>query len=111
MERSMPQGLDIDARAHSWLVICSLAGVAVYTALIAADVGMSEIVEIALFHSIIAATGIACLVAAVRQDETRSVWTAFGVGLFVWSLADLYLVTVLEDSNTTFPSVPDAGFL
>ncbi len=102
---------DAAARVHSALVGIALAGLALYAGAIAADVVMPEIVDVLLFHLPIAISGLACLVAARRRLEMRKAWTAFGLGLIVWAVADSYLLLFLDDSTPTFPSLPDAGFL
>jgi two-component system, cell cycle response regulator len=107
----MLQSRETDARVHSALVIAALAGLALYTALVAAGVNIPETIDTALFHGTIATAGFACLVAAARRDDGRAPWIAFGAGLVVWAASDIYLVTVLDDAHPTFPSLPDFGFL
>jgi two-component system cell cycle response regulator len=107
----MPPGRDLNARIHAVLVGMAFLLFAVYTALMAVDGGLPEIAEIALFHSALATAGVACLVAAARRPDERAPWVAFGLGIFVWAMCDLYLVTVLDETSPSFPSIPDFGFL
>ena len=65
-----------------------------------------------IYHASIALGAAACFVRAGRSRELRGAWIAFGLGLTLWTLADIYWVVALEDlRRAPYPSLSDAGYL
>jgi diguanylate cyclase (GGDEF)-like protein len=65
-----------------------------------------------LYAALLVGAGVLCLTRAFVERDEREVWLAFGAGLTLWSLGDVWwLVFFAEAAEVPYPSVADAFWL
>jgi two-component system, cell cycle response regulator len=68
--------------------------------------------DLALYNGAVAFAGVACLGRAWISPAQRAAWISFGLGLLLWSAADVYWVVALDDlKRVPYPSWADVGYL
>jgi two-component system, cell cycle response regulator len=96
------------ALAVSWLV---------YVLLTITDAGANvEWLGVAigdlLYAALLLGAGLVCLAHAVLEPTERRVWSAFALGLSLWSFGDIWWLVFLEDAaEAPYPSIADAFWL
>jgi two-component system cell cycle response regulator len=106
--RTPPLTLAVAALAAAWLIYAVLT---VTHAMDGTEIFGTPI-EGVLYAGLLLGAGLVTLARAVVDPAERAVWGAFGIGLTLWSLADIWwLVFLAEAATVPYPSIADALWL
>ncbi|HEY7150954.1 MAG TPA: diguanylate cyclase [Solirubrobacterales bacterium] len=104
-----------EARLLVWMLLAASALCALaYAAFIAAGqpARLENTASIWIYHGSLFLASLTCFVNAGLVRDQRAAWTAFGLGLLSWAVADLYWTLTYDDvANVPYPSLADAGYL
>jgi two-component system cell cycle response regulator len=65
-----------------------------------------------LYAGLLLGAGLVCLAHAVLEPTERRVWSAFALGLSLWSFGDIWWLVFLDDAaEAPYPSIADAFWL
>ena len=65
-----------------------------------------------LYAGLLLGAGVVCLARALVEPDERRVWSAFALGLSLWSFGDIWWLVFFEDAaEAPYPSIADAFWL
>ncbi len=100
---------------HEAVSVALLGGVAVYVALLLADVGGSgygRLRDVLFYNALLIAAALFCLARPLFRAEARLPWALVGLGLLAWVIGDLYYEIAFANADEVpFPSVADGFYL
>jgi len=93
----------------------SVVGTLLYSLHVAFDLGGSGVLPFWddwVYHVVLFSAAAACLARGVFVRAERGGWTALGIGVALWALADVYWTVELADrERIPYPSIADAFYL